>query len=297
MGWLGRAPSCGASSDDGSWCVHRARLLSSLSLLACTLVGCSVSLDANRTQCSSDADCTARGAAFAGSHCLASVCQADPKWACVAGSSSPPVTTGGPFRVTMHFTDLVKRTPLVGVHAELCRKVDVSCAEPAASVVSDTSGSILLQIEAAFSGYLSIHDDAIVPTLYFFNPTIDRDLDIPALSLSNGSARGALLGQLQADTTRADVLLHAFDCQGNGASEVSFSITPNDGQVIPYYLSSGLPTRSSTETDSTGYGGFVNLASGTVTVTATNGRTKTVLDSLTLVVRAGSATWSSLVPQ
>jgi len=143
---------------------------------------------------------------------------------------------------------------------------------------------------------LSIHDDAIVPTLYFFNPAVDHDQDIPALSLSNSSARGALLGQLQADTTRADVLLHAFDCQGNNASQVVFSITPNDGQAIPYYLSSGLPTRSSTETDVSGYGGFVNLPSGTVTVTATDSRTKTVIDTLTLVVRAGSATWSSMVP-
>ena len=262
---------------------------------ALLLMGCSVVVDANRVQCNTDADCTARGSAFASATCVDSLCTASSKWACL---SSPPAASNaaGPFLVTMHVADLISHAPLPGVRADLCRKLDVACSDPASTVTSDSTGTISLQVEAAFSGYVWLQGDAIVPTLYFFNPTIDRDTDIPSLSMSTPAARGALLGQLGADTARADILLDAWDCTGVTASAVDFSIAPASSDVISYYLSSGLPTRGTGPTDSTGYGGFVNLTAGTVTVTATDTVSQQHISDLTLVVRPGTATWARMVP-
>jgi hypothetical protein len=250
-----------------------------------------VTVDAERTQCSTDADCAERGAAFAGSVCRNEVCEVDPQWACLG---DPPATSvgAGPFRVKISALDLIKRMPISGVRVDLCRKVDVSCAEPVSTELTDASGSTTLMVEAAFSGYAWLQAEGFVPTLYFFNPPIDRDQDIPPLSLSTLASRGALLGQLGADVARGDILVTAQDCQGKPAAGVSFSVTPADPEAIAYYLVNGLPTSGVTTTDATGYGGFMNLSTNATTVTATLGSSKTVIGTLGLVVRGGSATWS-----
>lgn len=260
------------------------------------VLSCSVLVDANRVQCKSDADCKARRAGFAQSSCVNTFCVGDLKWACLQNPAPAP-GGAGPFRVTMHLADLVNHSPISGVRADLCRKVDVACGDPAATVTSDASGTVSLpSVEAGFSGYVTLQSSAIVSTLYFFNPLIDRDQDIPSLSLSNSAARGGLLAQLGADPARADVLLNASDCQGKPASGISYALTPPIAGAIAYYLSSGLPTHNSSVTDATGYGGFVNLPSGTVTITATDTESRTRIATLTLIVREGSATWSRVIP-
>ena len=265
----------------------------SLLLVAAALgaLGCSVTVDAERKQCSTDADCAERGAAFTGSVCRNDVCEVDPQWACL-GEPPPTPVGAGPFRVKLSALDLIKRMPISGVRIDLCRKVDVSCAEPVSSELTDASGSVTLMVEAAFSGYAWLQADGFVPTLYFFNPPIDRDQEIPPLSLSTVASRGALLGQLGADVARGDILVTAQDCQGKPAAGVSFSVTPADPEAIAYYLVNGLPTSGVATTDATGYGGFMNLSTNATTVTATLGNSKTVIGTLGLVVRGGSATWS-----
>ena len=157
---------------------------------------------------------------------------------------------------------------------------------------TDESGSVTLMVEAAFSGFVWFQSDSVVPTLYFFNPPIDHDQEIPPLSLSTPASRAALLGQLGADAARADVLVNAQDCLGKPASGVTFSVSPADPAAIGYYLVNGLPTNGAMATDATGYGGFLNLSMNATTVTATFAGTQQVIGSLGLVVRSGSSTWS-----
>lgn len=260
------------------------------------VLGCSVLVDANRVQCDTDQDCRKRGPSFAESSCLQSVCEENPKWACLQSPAMSSAGTG-PFKVTMHFADLIKKTPIAGVRADLCRKLDVACNDPAATVTSDASGTISLNsVESGFSGYVSLQSTAIVSTLYFFNPSIDRDQDIPSLSLSTSASRGGLLSQLGADPARGDILLSTTDCQGKPASGIAYALSPSVPGAVAYYLSSGLPTRSGSMTDATGYGGFVNLPSGTLSVTATDTASQTRIATLTLVVREGSTTWSRVIP-
>lgn len=259
------------------------------------LVGCSLTVDADRPQCKTDADCGKRGAEFASAMCVDSLCIDDPRWACMGqGSTATPT---GTFRVGLQVTDLVSHAPIAGLRADLCRKVDVACAEPVATVTSDASGKVTFdRVEANFSGYVTLSAEGIVPTLYFFNPPVSSDLEIPSLSLSTPKSRSALLGQLGADTSLGDLLFNVFDCQGKPASGVSYTLSPSGSGAIPFYLSSGLPTRNAAATDSTGYGGFVNVPAGTVTIKAIDVSSQRVIQTLTLVVREGAATWSKVIP-
>lgn len=259
------------------------------------IVGCSVTVDADRPQCQTDADCAKRGAAFANAQCVDALCVGDPRWACMGGE--PAGTPSGTFRVGMQVTDLVSHAPIADLRADLCRKVDVACAEPVATVTSESDGKLAFErVEANFSGYVSLSADGIVPTLYFFNPPIASNVEVPSLSLSTPQNRSALLGQLGADAARGDLLLNVFDCEGKPASGVSFTLSPGGTSAIPFYLSSGLPTRNATSTDATGYGGFVNVPAGTVTIRAVDTETQRVIQTLTLVVRDGAATWSKVIP-
>jgi hypothetical protein len=270
------------------------RGLSALAV-AYALVGCSLTVDADRPQCETDADCSKRGAAFASATCVDSLCVDDPRWSCIGqGKAATPT---GTFRVGMQVTDLVSHTPIVGLRADLCRKVDVACAEPVATVTSDASGKVSFSgVEANFSGYATLSAEGIVPTLYFFNPPIASDLEIPSLSLSTPQSRSALLGQLGADTALGDLLFNVFDCQGKPANGVSYTLSPSGSGAIPFYLSSGLPTRNAATTDATGYGGFVNVPAGTVTIKAVDESSQRVIQTLTVVVREGAATWSKVIP-
>lgn len=264
-------------------------------LVAFSSAGCSVTVDADRPQCQTDADCRERGAAFAEAQCVESLCVADPRWACI--DRAGPAPSSGPFRVGMQVTDLVSHAPITGLRADLCRKVDVACADPVTNVTSDADGKLAFdRVDAAFSGYVTLSAESIVPTLYFFNPPVASDLEIPALSLSTPQSRAALLGQLGADTARGDLLFNAVDCQGKPASGVSFTLSPSSSSAIPFYLSSGLPTRNASATDASGYGGFVNVSPGTVTIRAVDAKSQRPIQTFTVVVRDGAATWSKVVP-
>lgn len=262
---------------------------------AFSVFSCSLTVDSDRPQCQSDADCASRGAAFADARCVDSLCVGDPRWACMEREVTGTPT--GSFSVGMQVTDLVSHAAIAGLRADLCRKVDVVCADPVTTVDSDAEGKLTFdQVEANFSGYVSLSAEGIVPTLYFFNPPIASNLEVPSLSLSTPQSRTALLGQLGADTTRGDLLFNVVDCDGKPASGVTFTLSPADTGSIPFYLSSGLPTRNATATDATGYGGFVNVPAGTVTIRALDAKSQRVIQTLTVVVRDGAATWSKVVP-
>jgi hypothetical protein len=258
--------------------------------------GCSLTVDADRVQCRSDADCTARGAAFAGSVCVASVCEAsDLQWGCL-GASNPAATDAGPFTVTMHVRDLLNQSPLAGVRADVCSKVDVACSDPRSTTMSDADGLVTLTIDPNFSGFVSFTSSQTAPTRYFFNPPVNSDQDIAPLSLSQPAARGALLQQLGASPDRGDILLTASDCTSAPAAGVKFQLVPESEGAVEYYLVNGLPSPNSPATDATGYGGFVNVDPGTWTITPLleDGRE---LPELSLVVAQGTVTWSRVVPR
>jgi len=275
------------------------------------LAGCTVLVDANRPQCSTDADCTSRGAAFANAVCKAGMCedgqasqggqggqaaQADPRFDCDAASPGE----GAGYKLTMHLQDAVSSTPLPGILAQRCRKLDLTCDNPIDMTTADANGGVAMQVEAGFDGYVQLTGTKIAPSLYFLTTPTSGDLDLPSVPLTSPFVAGGIVqaaGGTTWDKERGIVLLTAFDCQGKGASNITYSIggTP-DPSTFVFYLVGGSPTTTVTFTDATGYGGLVNVRPGVTTISALLEPSGRKISKLSVLVRAGYVSYSRVTP-
>jgi hypothetical protein len=261
------------------------------------LAGCSVLVDANRPQCSTNADCTARGAAFADTVCNASgLCEGNSQWSCdaVLFGDAPG------YQATLHLEEIVDSAPVVGVAAQLCRRLDVSCDNPVISSKSDSDGLVVMQIEAGFDGYVQLTDSKqITPSMYFLTPPTTGDLDV-SVRLTNPLVAAGIVASAGGSAWLPDrgiILLNAFDCQGNPAADISYSIdSALTSDTFIFYLVNALPTTSVMETDYTGYGGLVNMPSGVTTISAVLAPSGRQVSKLSVLVRAGYVSYSSVTP-
>jgi len=263
--------------------------------LLTALFGCSLRVDANRVQCSQDSDCAKRGPAFAGSVCLANICTSDPKWSCVG--DPPPTIPTGTFRVTFHVQEVVGSAPLPGVTAQLCRKLDLTCEKPLGKALSDDKGTFTMAVDGNFDGYVQLTEPSIAPSLYFFNPPVSADADLPPISLASPLIAAGIAFQA-GGTLLADhgiMLLTTGDCLSQPAANISYSVGgTRDPATFIFYLVAGLPTSDTTSTDSTGYGGLVNLPPGVATITAVLNPEQRKVGTISLLVRAGFVTYSHI---
>src|SRR6185503_1132333 len=235
--------------DRGSVRVVRLALLASLAFAsqACNLV-----IDTNRVQCTIDSDCTARGGAFANSVCLDSVCQPNAKWACLSKPATPS-TQPAPYQVVIPLRNLVTMQPVANAQVKLCRKLDIDCTMPVNTATSDAAGQVTFALDANFAGYVEIHATGLLPTLYFFNPTVDIDQDIAPISLPSPAANAGLLLQLgrQMIPNHGNVVIQSQDCAGAPAAGVSYSSPDGEADVtVAFYTVGSLPTTTATETGS-----------------------------------------------
>ncbi|HYQ04520.1 MAG TPA: hypothetical protein VER96_37865 [Polyangiaceae bacterium] len=278
------------------------------------LAGCSVIVDANRAQCSTNADC----AKLAGSVCTAGLCVGgggsagasgdlsdplnpqNPRWACNA--VLPANSTG--YKVTMHLTDAIDSTKVLpGVNGLLCRNLDVECENPVgAMATSDETGMITLQVEKGFDGFVQLTSPKIAPSMYFLTPPASGDLELPMVPLASPFAASSIVlqagGNPWAKDTSGIVLLTAFDCTGTAAAGLNFSIggTP-DPKTFIFYLVGGYPTTTVSITDDTGYGGLVNVPAGVATVSALlGGPSGHKVSKISVLVRAGYVSYSAVTP-
>lgn len=267
------------------------------SLSASLLAACTLTVDANRVQCRTQADCTARGSAFVNATCIDSICQLDPAWACLSEPASPS-TQAPPFTISVTARDLVSQSPVSNAQIRLCRKLDVDCASPVATSVTDATGATTFMGSASdFSGYLQVAADGVVPTLYFFNPAIDRNQSV-ALTLASPAANFGLLLQLgqQPVPGHGNIVISSSDCTGKPAAGVVYSTPGGDDKSLPFYTVATLPTGTAHGTDGGGYGGVVNVPAGATTVTATLASSHAELGTISLLVRDGATTYSRILP-
>lgn len=245
--------------------------------------------------CSQDSDC----AAFAGTICSAGACQADPQWSC----SAAPVNATHAYKLTMHLQGAVSMQPLPGVVARLCRKLDVNCENPVGpAFTADENGNLKMSIEASFDGYVQLTDPKIAPALYFLTAPATGDLDLPIVPLASPFEANGIVLSASAGTSpwlpdRGIVLLNAFDCQSATAANITYSVGgTHDPASFIFYLVNNLPTSNATFTDSTGYGGLVNVPVGVSTITATLAPSGVQVSKLSVLVRAGYITYSKVTP-
>lgn len=273
-------------------------LLSAFGLFS-WLAGCSVVVDSNRPQCSSDSDCASRGPAFAGSVCRSGLCEDDPQWSCLTAQP----TDAPAYQLTMHLTDAIDSTKMLpGVTARLCRKLDVMCDNPVGpTAVADDAGKITMQVEKGFDGYVQLTDAKIAPSMYFLTPPTSGNLDLPSVPLASPFVAASIVLQAGGTTWARDtsgiVLLTAFDCLGTAAANINFSIggAPDPNTFI-FYLVNALPTTAVSVTDDTGYGGLVNVPAGVATVSALLGPGGRKVSKISVLVRPGYVSYSSVTP-
>ncbi len=269
-------------------------------LIGSLLGACSLAVDSGRTQCSKDSDCAARGEAFAGSVCIDSFCQPEPKWSCLGTPAEPPPMTGM-FQVIFQVQHLVAQTPYAGIKVRLCRKLDVECSDVVGDTLeTDAMGQVTMPVPGGFNGYARFEGDAIMTGLFFFNPPVTEDIPNIPISIGPKDVIALLAKQAGAkqDPERGVVLLSVRDCTGQVAAGVtlSFSSSVDDPLAVPFYSQAGLPSGSATETDQDGYGGLLNAAAGTVTFTGTVTATARRIGQTTLLVQNGSLSYGTLVP-
>lgn len=258
---------------------------------------CSLYVDSQRRQCSSDQECITHNTAFARSRCSASVCTQPTAWSCL-GHVSPSSAGTGSVVATFVLVDLISGAPAPGVGARICRKLDIDCNDPlSAGHVSDSAGKLALTVPSGFDGYVELSPLDAMPGMYFFYPPVVRDRQVFPLPMVSVSALAYLsqLAGVQVLEERSPIFLGAHNCLDAPASGVAFSSADADATTVPFYLIQGIPSVSAKETDSGGRGGLLNVRIGSVTVTGALANGERV-STASVVTRKGRVTYAAVVP-
>jgi len=259
---------------------------------------CSVLIDKERVQCKVDDDCRARGPEAVGSVCSDSICLPDPVWGCL-GSVVFPKPTGGPYNLTIHIRDLVNQMPVSGVTAVVCARPDPMCTTPLIKdVPATTMGDLQLVLPAGFDGFLELRAPGRMPGLYFVYPPMDANREIPLVPMLDADLVKTLaeLNMKELMPDRGHVLLGGYDCRKMPGEGIVLSSPDADEKASVFYVLNNLPKVDAKATDASGRGGYINMKEGVVAITASLGSDNRKIASVSLLVRPGMMTFTSLVP-
>jgi len=308
-------------------------------IAAIAAVGCSLAIDADRQQCAADSDCSDNG--VPGTCTSAGICSelasgsgggsgsggatgsgggngignTPNDWSCV-GKPPKPSETNGPFTVTLRIANILASTGAYsGATAKLCQTLDLSCATPIRTEVTNLDGRVTFDgLAKNFSSFVwftrpatgdETEQTAMSPTLFFFNRHIEKDILDPPLAVQ--AVTPDLIATLTAAAGAPQVegngisLNSIFDCAGKAAAEVRFKLLkkPQDtNEATIFYAVKSLPNADATQTDTSGFGGLVNATPGTVTLEAWVGPEddEHKVATSTFVIKPNSLTHMRLVP-
>jgi len=173
---------------------------------------CSLAFPANGVQCTTTADCLVRGAAFAGSVCVESVCIAvdagkpadahadvtleahqdatdahrdvtkvvdsasdgppPADWSCV-GHLKIPDAAHVPETLTVPFVDLASSLPVPGVRVLPCLGIDPLCMSPVAdAAITNEAGQVTFTVPWGYQGDLLSTLDGDIPTIAYLSAAV-----------------------------------------------------------------------------------------------------------------------------
>jgi hypothetical protein len=259
---------------------------------------CSVLVDKDRVQCRADSECRDRGPESAGAVCIDSVCQPDPVWGCL-GAVVWPKPPPGMFTVTIHLRDLIDGKPIAGATGRLCEKLDTGCKAPLGpDLTADAAGDLALPVRSGFDGYVEMRAPDKMPGIYFFYPPVDMNREIQFVPLMEPQLveQLALLNGKELRSDRGHVLLGGYDCQRKPAEGIHLATDDADESTAGFYVLNNVPKAGAQATDSSGRGGFINLREGIVAITAQLAADNRKLATVSLFVRPGMLTFTSIVP-
>ena len=239
-------------------------------------------------------------------------CRPGRNWECL--DAKPPwlrPKSGGDITFSMTIVDIVGEQPFVGTTAKACSKLDLDCANPIDTQVSDATGLVSLTVRAGsvgFDGYVDLrggdngNGSAIFPAIWYSLPNIVSSGWRGRIQfVSDASLAGlAALTSATIDPTRGHFAAAAQDCNFAPAGGVTFEADSRDDKTTVFYFVGGVPKTNASQTDPlSGIGGFINLPANQLTLVTgkvTVGDTVKTIGSVTYIIRSGSFTVTSLPP-
>ena len=203
--------------------------------------------------------------------------------------------------------------PVTGLRARLCDKLDIGCNSPRQVDIRDTGGQLEFDVPTGargFDGFLEVstavarcYDTEVFgnaalgllcqlapecdpsapteacdipiysPVLWFFNPPVVEDVEVPIPLQLYPSASLPLIvdaagGELAPGT--GSVFMTAIDCDGQAAPGITLDIAEYENETTALYFDSGVISNTVSETDASGVGGFIRIPPGFVEITGLN---------------------------
>jgi hypothetical protein len=165
-------------------------------------------------------------------------------------------------------------------------------------VVTDDAGEATVLVLDDLQGYFQFVTPGFLPTqIYPGRLLADASVfqpPIPLLPLSDLAGLAVVLKVplfTDPDAGVGQAFFEVYDCFDRLAQGVTFTLAIDAGpQTVQWYLHGGYPNVASTETDTQGVGGVVNVPVGAVLMTATLAATQRTIGTVNTVVTAGWAT-------
>ncbi len=237
-------------------------------------------------------------------------------WSCLTQTPAPDPTSVPAVRYTTDVVDWVTGAPPPGLQVCVCAQVDialpsldggppVACNDPLGAgcqAPDPTKVNVAINLPPRSDVYMAFLTPYTVPDSLYFNrpPTSDLVGSPPIRLITFATAQSlAESFDLVLDPTLGLVVIRAFDCNGDPASGVRFTLEPSPANLIPFAYRNDAPSPLLQSTDITGQFGFGNAQPGSALARAflTNGTDDdtsddTAIGTVTFTVRAG---WATLV--
>jgi hypothetical protein len=226
-------------------------------------------------------------------------------WRCLDGAAPAPMLLRNPagerLVQSLQILNLASGQVIPNVFVRACAQRDVDCTEPLTEQLRlDADGWVDVPLYEGFDGFLEVTGESLMSTVLFYaDPlTPGTEVDQTPLALVETALLPALSGATGTvqDTSFGLVVLRSFDCRGDAAPGVTFSI---DKPGFPWYFVGGLPSSSAVATaPESGLGGFINVAPGVAVVNAAlPGSSVPIATPKSVLVRPGWMTAMRFLPQ
>jgi hypothetical protein len=190
--------------------------------------------------------------------------------------------------------DALQLAALGNVPIAACNKLDYTCSQPISMATTDMAGDAKLTVPANFAGYMQQTSRTdYVPAMYFMPaqlPEIGKKLSNFPLVPSAAFAGLAIALGTSVNRERGHAMLIVEDCMGAALPGIAFTSPQADMGTTAFYVIDQIPTTNATATPPEGDGGYANLPEGVVEISATDVKTGLVINTVTMLIRAGAIT-------
>jgi hypothetical protein len=268
------------------------------------LAGCSLLINVDGKQCTTNEQCETLGAEFAGAECVSNVCVVKSGSGGSGGGPSDTIVCD-PQETSKEPAVKYSFAPIYVVGSEpdedtpfqisACLPADLDCAKPVFGPVDVNAGEPKdFFVPPGFQGYFYIKNPNTVDGLVFMGHPIVQDtvgwnVTIPTPQLVQG------FGLATGETINPDlglIISVARDCEAMPIQGVKFA---NSKEGLQFYFVNSFPDTSLKESGPQGAVGFANVPISTTTLSATT-KTGQALREAIIRVKPRTASFVELFP-